>query len=142
MERDAKVQITVQVSLNLSVDKVWTIWTTPSHIIHWNFASDDWHSPFAENDLQVGGKFNYRMESKDGKIGFDFDGVYTAIKHNELITYKLADGRLINIEFISKNSTTQIIETFEAESENSVDLQRNGWQAILDNFKGYAQICK
>lgn len=135
----SKTKITVQATVILPVDKVWEAWTSPKHIVNWNNASDDWHTPRAENDLRVGGKFLARMESKDGTMGFDFEGIYTDVKHNKLIAYKLADDREISVEFESVNNVTQIVETFDAETENSIELQRQGWQAILDNFKRYVE---
>ncbi|HCT31324.1 MAG TPA: polyketide cyclase [Bacteroidales bacterium] len=142
METKSKTKITVQATVNLPIDKVWEFWTNPKHIIRWNSASDDWHTPRAENDLRVGGKFLARMESKDGTMGFDFEGIYTDVKPNKLIAYKLADEREISVEFESVNNATHIIETFDAETENTLELQRQGWQAILDNFKRYAEGIK
>jgi uncharacterized protein YndB with AHSA1/START domain len=134
-----KINITVEATINASVLQVWEKWTTPEHIIQWNNASDDWHTPSAENDLKVGGKFSSRMEAKDGSIGFDFWGFYDTIKHNELIEYTLGDERKVKIEFIANGSETRVIETFEAENENSVELQQAGWQAILNNFKKFVE---
>ena len=142
METKSKTKITVQATVNLPIDKVWEFWTNPKHIIRWNSASDDWHTPRAENDLRVGGKFLARMESRDGTMGFDFEGIYTDVKPNKLIAYKLADEREISVEFESVNNATHIIETFDAETENTLELQRQGWQAILDNFKRYAEGIK
>jgi uncharacterized protein YndB with AHSA1/START domain len=105
----------------------------------WNYASDDWHSPFAENDLSVGGKFLSRMEAKDGSFGFDFSGVYDDVRINESISYTLDDGRKVSITFISQENETKIIQTFEAENTNPIELQKQGWQAILDNFKKYTE---
>lgn len=134
-----KIKITVQVIVNAPIENVWNIWNAPEHIVKWNSASDEWHTPKAENDLRVGGKLFSRMESKDGKMGFDFIGIFTLVKNNEQIDYVLEDERKVSIQFISSGNATQVIETFEAESENSIELQKFGWQAIMDNFKKYAE---
>lgn len=134
-----KINITVEAVINADVEKVWEYWTKPEHITQWNNASPDWHTPHATNDLQVGGKFLSRMEAKDGSFGFDFCGVYDEVKIKELITYTLGDERKVSINFNSDGNTTKVTETFEAENENSVELQQGGWQAILDNFKKYVE---
>jgi uncharacterized protein YndB with AHSA1/START domain len=139
MGATSKTKIAVQTTVNVPIDKAWEAWTNPKHIINWNNASDDWHSPRAENDLRVGGKFLSRMESKDGTMGFDFEGLYTDVKLHKLIAYKLGDEREISVQFEHINNATQIIETFDAETVNSIELQRQGWQAILDNFKKYIE---
>jgi len=139
MNTNKKTEITVSVIVNAPLQKVWQFWTLPEHIKQWNFASDDWHTPKAENDLRVGGKFLSRMEAKDGSFGFDFLGVYDEIKENELITYTMVDGRKAKIIFINEGNATKVIETFEAENENSIELQQGGWQAILNNFKKYSE---
>jgi uncharacterized protein YndB with AHSA1/START domain len=131
--------ITVQVTVNAPVDKVWETWTNPVHIIHWNHASDDWHSPKATNDLRAGGKFSYTMAAKDGSVSFNFEGIYDSVKPNERIAYTLGDARTVKIEFSENNGTTQIVEAFEMETENTEELQRFGWQAILNNFKNYCE---
>jgi uncharacterized protein YndB with AHSA1/START domain len=131
--------ITIENTINASVEKVWKLWTTPEHIMKWNAASEDWHTPKAENDLREGGKFSSRMEAKDGSFGFDFGGTYDRIIPNELIEYSLGDGRKVKVHFQSIGNTTKVTETFEAEAENSIDMQRQGWKAILDNFKKYAE---
>ncbi|WP_449536502.1 SRPBCC family protein [Ferdinandcohnia sp. Marseille-Q9671] len=132
-------EITVETIVQAPVEKVWEYWTKPAHITKWNFASDDWHSPFAENDLREGGKFVSRMEAKDGSFGFDFGGVYDEVRVNEVIAYSMEDGRKVKITFKNQGDQTQVIETFDAESSNSIELQQQGWQAILDNFKKYAE---
>lgn len=139
MESANKTLITVKATIYAPIEKVWELWTLPEHIRKWNNASDDWHTPFAENDLRVGGKFLSRMEAKDGTYGFDFEGVYDKIKINERIEYKISDGRKVNIIFTSDGNAVKVTETFEAESTNSEELQRNGWQAILNNLKKYAE---
>lgn len=139
MSEKEKTEITVSVTVNAPIQKAWQFWTLPEHITQWNFASEDWHAPKAENDLRAGGKFLSRMEAKDGSFGFDFWGVYDEIKENELIAYTMGDGRKAKISFINEGNTTKVIETFEAESENSIELQQGGWQAILNNFKKYSE---
>lgn len=133
------IPITVENTIHAPAEKVWEFWTSPVHITKWNNASDDWHTPFAENDLCVGGKFLFRMESKDGTMGFDFNGVYDVIKPKEQITYTIEDGRKVNVLFTTQGKATTVSEIFEAESENPVELQQKGWQAILDNFKKYVE---
>ncbi|UHA58704.1 SRPBCC family protein [Metabacillus litoralis] len=128
-------EITVETNVQASVEKVWTFWTDPIHITKWNFASDEWHSPFAENDLREGGKFTSRMEAKDGSFGFDFGGVYDEIKLHEVIAYTMEDGRKVRISFKDRAGETEIIETFDAETSHSIEVQQQGWQAILNNFK-------
>jgi|LSQX01.2.fsa_nt_gb uncharacterized protein YndB with AHSA1/START domain len=139
MKTDKKTLITVQAEIKASVEKVWKCWTKPEHIIHWNFASDDWHAPWAKNDLRKGGKFSWRMEAKDGSFGFDFEGEYTIVKPYNYIEELLGDGRVVKINFEKKEDKIVITETFEAESQNQVEMQKNGWQAILNNFKKYAE---
>jgi len=130
-------EITVETNVQAPVEKVWTFWTDPIHITKWNFASDEWHSPFAENDLREGGKFTSRMEAKDGSFGFDFGGVYDEIKLHEVIAYTMEDGRKVRISFKDRAGETEIIETFDAETSHSIEVQQQGWQAILNNFKKY-----
>ena len=139
METAAKTAITIETTINAPVEKVWKFWTLPEHITKWNSASDDWHTPKAENDLRVGGKFAARMEAKDGSFGFDFGGVYDAVKTNELIEYTLGDGRKVAVHFTPNGNETKLSETFEAENTNSIEMQRSGWQAILNNFKKYVE---
>lgn len=134
--------ITVECTVKAPIEKVWKSWTEPSHIMNWNNASDDWHTPTAENDLKVGGKFNYRMEAKDGSFGFDFWGIYDKVKEHESIEYTMGDGRKAWITFSGWGNEITVTETFEAETENSLDLQKTGWQAILDNFKKYTESLK
>lgn len=137
--KTANIAITVSAIIDAPVQKVWEYWTDPKHIIHWNFASDDWHSPRAENDLRVGGKFLSRMEARDGSLGFDFEGKYLEVEPQKLIEYILEDDRRIRIRFDSDGVKTIVTEVFDAEHENTVELQQSGWQAILDNFKKYAE---
>jgi len=139
MKSEEKTVISVQVVVNKPIEMVWNSWTMPEHIINWNFASDDWFCPQADNSLAVGDKFSYRMESKDGEMGFDFWGVYNQIIKNEIIDCTLGDGRRLHITFSEVDNQTTINEKFEAENENSIELQKTGWQAILDNFKKYTE---
>ncbi len=133
-------KITVQALIQAPIAKVWQAWTTPDDIKNWNNASPDWHTPKAENDLKVGGKFLSRMEAKDGSVGFDFAGVYTAVEQHKLIAYKMEDQREVAVAFIEKSpSETEIIETFDAETENTAEMQKQGWQSILNNFKSYVE---
>jgi uncharacterized protein YndB with AHSA1/START domain len=111
----------------------------PEHITKWNNASDDWHTPRAENDLRVGGRFTSRMEAKDASFGFDFGGVYDEVKNNEVISYTMDDDRKLTIIFSYTGDETIVTEIFEAESQNPVEIQRGRWQAILNNFKKYAE---
>lgn len=133
-------KITVESTINAPVEKVWNWWTAPEHIIHWNHASDDWHTPAAENDLRMGGKFSYRMEAKDGSFGFDFWGNYTNIENHRFIGITLGDGRKVELRFSVEGNKTKIIESFEPEDTNPFEMQKSGWQAILDNFRKYAEI--
>ena len=139
METANKTIITIETTVNAPVAKVWESWSKPEHITKWNAASDDWHTPRAENDLRVGGKFSARMEAKDGSFGFDFGGVYDDVKEHELIEYTIGDGRKVKVHFDGNGNTTHVTESFEAESTNSIEMQRGGWQSILDNFKKYTE---
>lgn len=130
-------EITVKTTVHAPIEKVWKYWTEPEHMTKWSHASDDWHTPYAENDLRVGGKFVSRMEAKDGSFGFDFGGVYDEVKLHEVIAYTMGDGRKVKVVFHDQGDETEVIETFEAESENPPEIQQQGWQAILDNFKKY-----
>jgi uncharacterized protein YndB with AHSA1/START domain len=139
METTKATNITVQAVVNAPVEKVWDYWTNTKHITSWCFASDDWHAPYAENDVTVGGKCKTRMEAKDGSFGFDFEGVYTQVEKNKHIAYTIADGRQVSIDFEAEGEATRVTETFEAEGTHSVEMQQAGWQAILDNFKKYTE---
>jgi len=139
METQVKTSITVHAVINAPIEKVWKDWTSPEAIVKWNNASDDWQTTRAENDLRVGGKFNSRMESRDGSVGFDFFGVYDKVKTNELIEYTLGDDRKVKIIFTKQGNTTQVVESFEAENTNSIEMQKVGWQAILNSFKKYTE---
>ena len=132
-------KITIEVLVQKPIELAWRFFNDPAFVTQWNHASDDWHSPRAENDLRPGGRFNYRMEAKDGSFGFDFEGTYTQVVEPELVAYTIGDGRQVTITFTREGEATRVVEDFEAETENSLDLQRQGWQAILDNYKRYAE---
>jgi uncharacterized protein YndB with AHSA1/START domain len=127
--------ITVQIIVNASIEKVWEYWNQPEYITKWAFASDDWEAPESENNVIVGGKFKTHMQSKDKKEGFDFEGTYTAVKEHELIAYDMSDGRRVKVVFEQTPEGVKVTETFDPENENSEEMQRVGWQAILNNFK-------
>lgn len=139
MEAPSTTKITVETTVAAPLGKVWDTWTTPEHIQNWNSASDDWHTPYAENDVRTGGKFKSRMEAKDGSMGFDFSGVYDDVRQHQYIEYTMDDGRRVQITFSPVGDGTKVVETFEAESSNPVEMQRDGWQSILDNFKKYTE---
>lgn len=132
-------QVTIKASIKSSLNKVWGYWTSPEHIVKWNTASEDWHTTKADNDLRVGGKFMSRMEAKDGSFGFDFEGTYDEVVPHKRIAYTLDDNRKVVVTFTEKEGKTEVVETFETETENPVAMQRSGWQAILDNFKVYTE---
>lgn len=134
--------ITISTKIKAPVALVWKTWTDPEDILQWNAASQDWHTTQVENDLSIGGRFTYRMEAKDGSFGFDFGGIYNEVKDNKLIIYTLDDDRKVEVIFEHNGDTTKVTESFEAESANPVDMQKNGWQAILDNFKSYTESKK
>jgi uncharacterized protein YndB with AHSA1/START domain len=131
--------ITVQNTIEAPIETVWDYWTNPTHVIHWNFASTDWHCPNATSDFKVGGEFHYIMAAKDGSVSFDFCGTYTKIDTKSTIQLFLEDGREVNLQFIKDGDATKLIETFEPEEVNSLELQQQGWQAILNNFKSYVE---
>jgi len=131
--------ITVQQIIEAPVEKVWNFWTKPEHITQWNNASDDWYTPRAESDVRPGGRFVYRMEARDGSVGFDFGGTYDTVMSLKSLEYTLDDGRKVWIEFSTEGNSTKISERFDPDSEHSVEMQQTGWQAIVDNFKKYAE---
>ena len=133
-------KITITATISANRNKVWDYYTLPEHITKWNFASDEWHCPKATNDLILGGKYYARMEAKQGDMGFDFEAFYIDIIRNEKLSYRMSDGREVNILFKDLNPSTEIEITFDAESLNSLELQKNGWQAILNNFKKYVEL--
>ena len=137
--KDPKTLITVTTTVQAPLERVWDRWTRPEHITAWNFASPEWCCPQATNDLRPNGKFSWRMEARDGSMGFDFNGIFNKIEERKLIAYSIEDGRNVVIQFEETEAGTIVSETFEAENMNSIELQRTGWQAILDNFKRYAE---
>lgn len=139
---ETKTQITVSTTVNLPVQKAWDVWNQPHHIMNWSFASPDWHTPKSENDVRTGGKFSSTMAAKDGSMSFDFAGEYTRVELHKIMEYALTDGRKVQIQFEEKNGQTTITETFEAEGTNPIEMQRAGWQAIIDNYKQYAKSLK
>jgi len=132
-------KIEIEALIKASPDKVYQLWTEPEHITKWNFASDDWCCPRAENELRVGGKYKSRMEAKDGSFGFDFEGEYEEVKPSEKLVYSMPDGRQVETTFEEEAKSTRVTTRFDPESQNSIEMQREGWQAILDNFKKYAE---
>ena len=129
------VVITIETEVKAPIEKIWKHWNEPAHIVKWASASDDWHTTRATNDLKPGGQFTSRMEAKDGSMGFDFGGTYSTVEPMKKIAYTMGDGRKVDIDFISQGNGYKIVEKFEAEEENSLELQQGGWQAILNNFK-------
>jgi uncharacterized protein YndB with AHSA1/START domain len=139
METTERTSITVQTSINADIDKVWNYWNEPAHITKWCQASDDWHAPYAENDLRKGGAFKTTMAAKDGSMQFDFGGVYDDVTDHSRIAYTMSDGRHVDITFTPKAGSVDVVETFDAENTHPAEMQRAGWQAILDNFKKYTE---
>jgi uncharacterized protein YndB with AHSA1/START domain len=139
METAAKTTITVEATVKAPIEKVWKLWSEPKHIRQWCQASPDWHAPYAENDLRTGGKFKTTMAAKDGSVSFDFEGIYSNVQVNKRIEYSTGYGRKVSIQFSSKGNETHVSETFETESENPLEMQRGGWQAILDSFRNYVE---
>ncbi len=138
-EPNASTVLTVSNVINAPVEKVWDYWTAPEHIINWNTASDDWNTPRATNSVTPGGSFVYRMEAKDGSMGFDFGGTYDSVIPNQYLAFTLDDNRKVQVRFERKDNQTEVTETFEAETTNAADLQQDGWQAILNHFKQYVE---
>ncbi|MBI4136743.1 SRPBCC domain-containing protein [Candidatus Roizmanbacteria bacterium] len=134
-----KNPITVETTINAPMQKVWDYWNKPEHITKWAFADDTWKAPSAENDVRTGGKFKTVMAAKDKSAQFDFTGVYTNVNEHELIEYDMDDGRHVKVEFAETPEGINVTETFDPENENPEDVQRGGWQAMLDNFKKYAE---
>lgn len=139
MNQNNKATITIETRITNSIEKAWASWTQPQHITQWNHASEDWICPVATNDLKVGGRFSSRMEAKDGSVGFDFWGIHDELALNQVIKSTMGDGRKMEVRFIQEAGFVKIIETFEIEDVNSIELQRQGWQAILDNYKAHTE---
>jgi len=132
-------EILIETFVRVPREKVWELWTEPDHITQWNFAIDSWHCPKAENNLEIGGEFHYDMAARDGSYAFDFWGTYTDIEPGFALACTLGDGRKMNVTFEESGEGTRIVESFEPEDQNSIDMQREGWQAILENFREYAE---
>ncbi len=132
-------KITVQAIVSADIKKAWDYYTIPKHITKWNFASDDWQCPIATNDMKVGGKYFARMEAKDGSLGFDFEAIYDEVVNGEKFSYTMPDGRKVNVSFKKLDDKTEVIVVFDAETLNAEEMQRMGWQAILDNYKKYTE---
>lgn len=133
-------KITIDITILAPVEKVWDYFNIPKHVTKWNFAHESWQCPKSENDLKVGGKFNHRMEAKDGSFGFDFIGIYDEIIDKQLIKYHIEDGRKVEVIFEKiDETTTKVTEIFDPEKQNSVEMQREGWYAILNNFHKYVE---
>jgi len=128
------MKITVETVVNAPLDAVWNAWSNPDDIVQWNSPAAEWHTTRSAVDLREGGKFSARMEAKDGSAGFDFEGVYTRVVPNQVIDFRMSDGREVNVEFAERADGVFVRETFDAENENPAEMQRAGWQAILDNF--------
>lgn len=135
----APQKITVTASISAPLAHVWKCWTDPQHIVQWNHASDDWHCPAASNDLRVGGQFTATMAARDGSMSFEFGGTYTAVIPNQKIAYAMSDGRSVEVLFSEADGEVRVDETFDAETIHSVEMQRGGWQAILNNFKAHCE---
>lgn len=132
-------QIQIEAVIAKELSKVWSCWTEPEHITKWNFASPDWHCPKAANNLTVGGKYFARMEAKDGSFAFDFEAIYDEVVDQKKLVYTLADGRQVTTNFETIGNSTKVTTVFEAEKQNPVEMQKDGWQSILNNFKKYAE---
>lgn len=139
MSTKTRTAVTIGTTVNAPIEKVWKYFSEPEHITQWAFAVDDWHAPYADNDLRKDGRFKTTMAAKDGSVSFDVTGVYTEVAPHQRIAYTMDDGRKVDVLFESKGNTTKITQTFEAEDQNPVDMQRDGWQAILDNFKKHVE---
>ncbi len=132
-------KLKINALINAEIEKVWDAYTNPVHIVNWNFADVSWHCPSAENDLKIGGKYKARMEAKDGSFGFDFEAIYTNLEMDKHFTFEM-DNREVNVNFVSQENNKTIVQiAFDPENENSLELQQNGWQAILNNFKTYVE---
>ena len=132
-------KVIIQANVSANIKKAWEYYTQPAHITKWNFATDDWMCPDASNDMRIGGKYIARMEAKDGSFGFDFEAVYNEISDGEKFTYIMPDNREVNVIFNQNGDATEVTVKFDAETENPIELQREGWQSILNNFKKYTE---
>lgn len=138
-ELSEKNYITVMTAVNADMNKVWNYWIDPKHIVNWNNASEDWHTPKATNHVKVGAHFSYTMAAKDGSSSFDFEGTYIEVKPHEKLSYAIIGGRKVFILFAPIDGQIRIVETFEAENQHPLEMQQSGWQSILDNFKKYVE---
>lgn len=132
-------RIRVETTVEAPVERVWAAYVEPEHIVGWNAASDDWHSPRSTVDLREGGRFSSRMEARDGSMGFDFEGTYTRVTPGENLQYRMDDDRMVDVEFVETENGVRVVVDFDAEGENPAEMQREGWQAILDNFRRYVE---
>ena len=139
METTEKVVVTIEAKINAPAEKVWNTWNDPQHVVKWNSPTPEWHTPRAENDVRTGGRFMFRMEARDGSMGFDFGGVYDVVTPYTYMEYTMGDGRKVKIFFHEKSDCIHIVQSFDAENQNPVEMQRAGWQSILDNFKKYTE---
>lgn len=140
METNTQNMITVEATVHAPVEKVWQCWNDPKHIMQWCFAMDDtWHAPYAENDARTGGRFKTTMAAKDGSVSFDFEGVYDEVIPLQKMAYTLTDQRRVFITFTQQGKDTFVRESFNPESLHDPEMQRGGWQAILNNFKSYTE---
>ena len=128
-------KVTIATTVNASPQQAWDVYTKPEHITKWNTPSDDWHCPASENDVRVGGKMKSRMEAKDGSMGFDFEATYDEVREPKKLQYTMPDGRVVTTDFEADGKKTKVTTVFDTETQNSVEMQRSGWQAILDNYK-------
>jgi len=132
-------KIVVKTTVYAGIEKVWDYYTNPEHITKWNFADPSWQCPSASNDMRAGGKYSARMEAKDGSFGFDFEAVYDEVAEGERFTYTMPNGRQASVVFKKDGDQTEVTVTFDPETEHPLEMQKNGWQAILDNFKKYTE---
>ncbi|MBV8251059.1 MAG: SRPBCC family protein [Chitinophaga sp.] len=132
-------KVTVNATIHADAKKVWEYYTAPEHITQWNFADPSWHCPSVSNDMRIGGKYVARMEAKDGSFGFDFEATYDAINPGKSFTYTIADGRQAVVDFNGNGNQTDVVVSFDPEDQNPVEMQKGGWQAILNSFKQYAE---
>lgn len=139
MSNSSHSKITTHAEIAAPINQAWIAYTHPKHVVKWNFASPDWHCPIAKNELKPGGKFSYRMEAKDGSMGFDFEGIFQEIKPNHGLSYVMEDGREVEMILEESGGKTEITVKFDPEKMNSEELQKGGWQAILDNFKKHVE---
>jgi uncharacterized protein YndB with AHSA1/START domain len=131
--------ITIQTTIKAPITKVWEYYNEPEHIIKWAFASDEWEAPYSENDLKVGGRFKTTMAARDKSSSFDFTGKYTVVNDLRLVEYDIDDGRHVTVEFIEVQGGVKVLETFDPENIHPREKQKEGWQAILDNFKKHVE---